>query len=189
MIRILGLASSRRSNLPISTLGRPHDGLGACRQARFPGAVDGFTLMEMLVVVAILLILAAIAVPRLIGARTNSANRACDAVYKALNGEIGNELNKVLLQGVNSSCGTAPGANPAQTAIDCALQHHPGEKNPRNRNQRVYTTSDTNTDATSCMVQMTTVGTNHVTFSQRLYKTGQSFTTTSRQFRTYAIEY
>lgn len=148
----------------------------------------GFTFIEIMVVVGILLIIAAIAVPQLVRARTNSANRACDAIYKALNGEISNEMNKVLLQGVATSCGTGPGSDPAAAARDCVLGRHTKESNPRNKSQRAYTTSNVDTDPTSCQVQLTATGTNTVVFTQRLYKTGQGFQTTSRQTRSFSIQ-
>lgn len=151
-------------------------------------ATSGFTAVEMLVVVAILLIIAAIGVPQLVRARTNAQNRTCDSIYKALNGEIGNEMNKVLLQGVATSCGTGPGSDPATAARDCVLTRHTREKNPRNRNQLAYTTTNVDTDANSCQVQLTTSDTNTVTFTQRLYKTGQGFQTTSRQTRSFSIQ-
>ncbi|MFN7952230.1 MAG: prepilin-type N-terminal cleavage/methylation domain-containing protein [bacterium] len=153
-----------------------------------PRSSTGFSLLEMLVVVAILGIIAAIAVPQLIGARTNAANRACDSIYKALNGDIGNEMNKVLLQGVPTSCSTGPSSNPAQDARDCVLGRHTTEKNPRNRNQRAYTTTNVDTDANSCQVQLTTSGNNTVIFTQRTYKTGQKPQTVSRQTRSFSIQ-
>ena len=153
-----------------------------------PRSSRGWTVVELLVVVSILLILAAIAVPQLVRARTNAQNRTCDSIYKALNGEIGNEMNKVLLQGVQTSCGTGPGSDPAAAARDCVLGRHVAEKNPRNKFQRAYTTSNVDTDPTSCQVQLTATGTNTVVFTQRLYKTGQAFQTTSRQTRSFSIQ-
>ncbi len=151
-------------------------------------ATTGFSLVEMLVVVAILAIIAAIAVPQLTKARTTAANRTCDSIFKALNGDIGNEMNKVLLQGVATSCGTGPTSNPAQDALDCVLGKHTTEKNPRNRNQRAFTTSAVDSDANSCQVQLTTSGNNTVTFTQRAYKTGQAPQTVSRQSRSFSIQ-
>lgn len=153
-----------------------------------PRGARGFTALEMLVVVAILLIIAAIGVPQLMRARTNAQNRTCDSIYKALNGEISNEMNKVLLQGVATSCGTGPGSDPAAAARDCVLGRHTKENNPRNKSQRAYTTSNVDTDPTSCQVQLTATGTNTVVFTQRLYKTGQGFQTTSRQTRSFSIQ-
>jgi prepilin-type N-terminal cleavage/methylation domain-containing protein len=152
------------------------------------GSEQGFTFVEMMVVVGILLIIAAIAVPQLLRARTNAANRTCESVYKALNGEIGNEMNKVLLQGLATSCGTGPTSNPAQDARDCVLSRHTRELNPRNRRIRAYTSAAVDTDAASCQVQITTDGTSTVVFTQRLYKTGQGFQTSSRQTRSFSIQ-
>jgi len=148
----------------------------------------GWTAVELIVVLGILMIIAAIGVPQLVRARTNAQNRTCDSIYKALNGEIGNEMNKVLLQGVATSCGTGPGSDPAAAARDCVLGRHTREKNPRNKSQLAYTSSNVDTDPTSCQVQLTTSGTNTVVFTQRLYKTGQQFQTTSRQTRSFAIQ-
>lgn len=92
---------------------------------------NGFTLLEIMVVVAIVGILAAIALPQLLGAQEKAKKASCDDGYTLLNGMIINKMESHQAAGDNDS---------AQHAIDDTMAEIQGRqpKNPRNLGDAAY---------------------------------------------------
>lgn len=92
---------------------------------------NGFTLLELMVVVAIVGILAAIALPQLLGAQEKAKKASCEDGYTLLNGMIINKMETHQAAGDNNS---------AQHAIDDTIAEISGRepKNPRNLGDAAY---------------------------------------------------
>ncbi|MFN7953915.1 MAG: zinc-ribbon domain-containing protein [bacterium] len=120
---------------------------------------------------AVIGILAAIAIPQLLGAREKARAATCDNVYVALNGEVANELDAAM-HGRTGKCA----ATTNDAVVSCMMRTHADEDNPRNRNQRAYTTAP----GDSCQVQLSPLSSNGVTFSQ--------IPNPSRPTRTFSIQ-
>lgn len=103
------------------------------------GSVKGFTLVELLLVIAVIGILSAIAVPQLLGAREKGRVAACDSLFHALDGEIANEMDRVVnATNHQPSCGNMGTSWNDIAIMRCIARKHAGEDNPRNRRQRAY---------------------------------------------------
>lgn len=109
-----------------------HDRRGLAKQS-------GFTLVEMMLVMALLGVLAAVAVPILLGAKERSRNAACDQAFHALDGEIANQIDLVTRSGANvSGCGDMGTSFPDLQIIRCVTRLHADETNPRAPEQPLY---------------------------------------------------
>lgn len=91
-----------------------------------PSSESAFTLVELLVVVAILSILSVIVVPKILGSREKAMASACLAAYHGMDGELANRLSKYESEGDPASASKSI-AEVAQKAQDN------GTRNPRNR--------------------------------------------------------
>lgn len=89
---------------------------------------SGFTMVELLVVIAIVSILAVVAIPQLLGSREKAWRAACDDDYKALAGELQNELDREVSNGNTTA---------AADVLAAVVPRH-SEVNPRNRAEIVY---------------------------------------------------
>lgn len=95
-----------------------------------PGAA-GFTLVELLVALAILSILTVVVAPKILGSREKAMNNACLAAFHAMDGELSNRVSKY------ESLGDAQAASKSITEV-AQVQESNGAKNPRNRAQPGY---------------------------------------------------
>lgn len=97
------------------------------RQIRF-GREKGMSLLELSAALAVALIIAAIAVPRVLGMREKSRVSACDALFVALDGEIANALDSLTI--------------PPTTVIGQVILAHQDADNPRNKSELAYVHDD-----------------------------------------------
>ncbi len=92
---------------------------------------EGFTLVEMLVVVAILSILAVVVAPKILGSREKAMSNACLAAFHAMDAEISNRVSRY------ESLGDVQAAAKSIAEV-VALQDSNTASNPRNRAERGY---------------------------------------------------
>ena len=91
-------------------------------------AQSGYSLIELLAVVAVLLIIAALAVPQILGMREKAKGKECDRLFHALDSEIHNALDDLIFTSTE--------------VIDIVLRAHGDEdRNPRNKTQPVFVQS------------------------------------------------
>lgn len=91
-------------------------------------AQSGYSLIELLAVVAVLLIIAALAVPQILGMREKAKGKECDRLFHALDSEIHNALDDLIFTSTE--------------VIDIVLRAHGDEdRNPRNKSQPVFVQS------------------------------------------------
>jgi len=91
-------------------------------------AQGGYSLIELLAVVAVLLIIAALAVPQILGMREKAKGKECDRLFHALDSEIHNALDDLIFTSTE--------------VIDIVLRAHGDEdRNPRNKSQPVFVQS------------------------------------------------
>ncbi|MCA9137943.1 MAG: hypothetical protein KDB00_14325 [Planctomycetales bacterium] len=86
------------------------------------------SLLELSAALAVVLIIAAIAVPRVLGMREKGRVSACDALFVALDGEIANALDSLTI--------------PPTTVIGQVILAHQDADNPRNRSELAYVHDD-----------------------------------------------
>lgn len=85
-------------------------------------------MIELLIVVAIIAIIAGIALPQLLGAREKAWRAACDDNYKALSGELQNEIDTEI---------SKANPNAASDVLDLVVTRH-SDVNPRNKADVAY---------------------------------------------------
>lgn len=109
----------------------------------------GFSLLEIMAVVAVILIIAALGIPQIMGMRGKAKNRSCDALYHELDSEIANALDNLIWSSTQ--------------VIQIVLGNHTEESNPRNKGQFAFVTSEAGiggsqnlgaADAASCQVEL-----------------------------------
>ncbi len=109
----------------------------------------GFTLVELLVTLAIMSILAVVVAPKILGSREKAMSNACLAAFHAMDGELTNRVSKY------ESLGDAQAASKSITEV-VQMQEAAGTKNPRNRAQPGYVDAGTGPVApssnTACQV-------------------------------------
>lgn len=123
--------------------------------ARHPSAAHagrgahGFTLVELLVALAIMSILAVVVAPKILGSREKAMTNACLAAFHAMDGELSNRISKY------ESLGDTQAASKSITEV-VQVQDTSGAKNPRNRAQPGYVNAGTGPVApssnTACQV-------------------------------------
>lgn len=118
---------------------------------------NGFSLVELLVVIAIVAIIAAIALPQLMGAQAKAKVATCEDLYHELSGEVGNELDGAI-NGGTGHCGVSTNSG----VVGCVLGKHSWERNPWNRAQNAYIA----TSPQCCQVQLQPVSSNGIAFFQ-----------------------
>ena len=110
---------------------------------------SGFTLVELLVVLAIMSILTVVVAPKILGSREKAMTNACLAAFHAMDGEISNRVSKY------ESLGDTQAAIKSITEV-VQMQEAAGTKNPRNRAQVGYVNAGTGPVApssdTACQV-------------------------------------
>jgi prepilin-type N-terminal cleavage/methylation domain-containing protein len=121
----------------------------------------GFSLIELLVVVSIISIIAVIAIPQLLGSREKAWAAACDDNYKAISGELQNELD---------SEGAHGNPNGASDVLDRVIPRHI-DINPRNKTNMAYLNNHAcdpfvATNSTSCQVFYCYEGANSIVSQQ-----------------------
>ena len=77
---------------------------------------EGFSLLELLAVIAVILIIAALAIPQILGMQAKARNRECDSLFHALDTEISNMLDDLLFTSTE--------------VIGMVLDAHQNEHNP-----------------------------------------------------------
>lgn len=121
--------SASGADLPIGSEGAATSGgpmTRAGRRGRL--AQSGYSLIELLAVVAVLLIIAALAVPQILGMREKAKGKECDRLFHALDSEIHNALDDLIFTSTE--------------VIDIVLRAHGDEdRNPRNKSQPVFVQS------------------------------------------------
>lgn len=109
----------------------------------------GFTLVELLVALAIMSILTVVVVPKILGSREKAMTNACLAAFHAMDGELSNRISKY------ESLGDTQAATKSITEV-VQMQEAAGTKNPRNRAQAGYVNAGTGPVApssdTACQV-------------------------------------
>lgn len=118
-----------KTELPIVSEGAAASGGPMTRVGRRRRlAQGGYSLIELLAVVAVLLIIAALAVPQILGMREKAKGKECDRLFHALDSEIHNALDDLIFTSTE--------------VIDIVLRAHGDEdRNPRNKSQPVFVQS------------------------------------------------
>ncbi|MFN7956351.1 MAG: type II secretion system protein [bacterium] len=96
---------------------------GSRRRSRARQA--GYSLIELLAVIAVLLIIAALAAPQILGMREKARGKECDRLFHALDSEIHNALDDLIFTSTE--------------VIDIVIRAHGDEdRNPRNKSVPVF---------------------------------------------------
>ncbi len=109
----------------------------------------GFTLVEMLVVVAILSIITVVVAPKILGSREKAMAATCAAAFHMMDGELSNRVSQY------ESTGDPLAASKSINEVVQKAQSD-GTKNPRNRSEVGYVSAGTGpvtpSSDTSCQV-------------------------------------
>lgn len=104
---------------------RDEGGTGGMRSVMRKKRQGGYSLVELLAVIAVLLIIAALAVPQILGMRDKAKGKDCDRLFHALDSEMHNALDDLIFTSTE--------------VIDIVLKAHRDEtRNPRNKSEPVF---------------------------------------------------
>ncbi len=99
------------------------------RKRKLPDA--GYSMIELLAVIAVLLIIAALAVPQILGVRERAKGKECDKLFTQLDSEIHNALDDLIFTSTE--------------VIDIVLKAHPTSNDPnpwsKDNNKRFNTSA------------------------------------------------